>query len=159
MSRRTQLWGTIFSVFWVLLLANPLPPTPSSKPLTTGSWAQEPEATWICLELRNLKQHEQQTKCFHCAAKEGKQKGTDHFVLFRSPFGNLFTFLTFRVTFLPLPFCLCHFASPLLRQGDIFIDLLMGLFRGAVFQHGGVPENSPLTLMGRFSSLMGRFRP
>ena len=24
-------------------------------------------------------------------------------------------------------------------------------------QHGGVPENSPLTLMGRFPSLMGRF--
>ena len=34
----------------------------------------------------------------------------------------------------------------------------MGLFRGAVFQYGGVPENSPLTLMGRFPSLMGRFR-
>ena len=33
----------------------------------------------------------------------------------------------------------------------------MGLFRGAVFQHGGVPENSPLALMGRFPSLMGRF--
>ena len=33
----------------------------------------------------------------------------------------------------------------------------MGLFRGAVFDHGGVPENSPLALMGRFASLMGRF--
>ena len=33
----------------------------------------------------------------------------------------------------------------------------MGLFRGAVFHHGGVPENSPVTLMGRFPSLMGRF--
>ena len=33
----------------------------------------------------------------------------------------------------------------------------MGRFRGAVFQHGGVPENSPLSLMGRFPSLMGRF--
>ena len=38
-----------------------------------------------------------------------------------------------------------------------FIDLLMGLFRAAVFQHGGVRENSPLTLMGRFPSLMSRF--
>ena len=37
------------------------------------------------------------------------------------------------------------------------IDLLMGLFRGAVFRHSGVPENSPLSLMGRFPSLMGRF--
>ena len=37
------------------------------------------------------------------------------------------------------------------------IDLLMGLFRGAVFHHGGVPENCPLALMGRFPSLMGRF--
>ena len=33
----------------------------------------------------------------------------------------------------------------------------MGLFRGAVFHHGGVPENSPLVLMGRFPTLMGRF--
>ena len=39
------------------------------------------------------------------------------------------------------------------------IDLLMGLFRGAVFRHGGVPENSPFALMGRFPSLMGRFPP
>ena len=37
------------------------------------------------------------------------------------------------------------------------IDLFMGLFRGAVFQHGGVPEDSPLAFMGRFASLMGRF--
>ena len=40
---------------------------------------------------------------------------------------------------------------------SLFIDLLMGLFRGAVFQHGGVSENSPLTLMGRFPTSMGRF--
>ena len=33
----------------------------------------------------------------------------------------------------------------------------MGLFRGAVFRHGGVPENCPLALMGRFPSLMGCF--
>ena len=33
----------------------------------------------------------------------------------------------------------------------------MGLFRGAVFRHSGVPENSPVSLMGRFPSLMGRF--
>ena len=34
----------------------------------------------------------------------------------------------------------------------------MGLFRGAVFHHGGVHENCPLALiMGRFPSLMGRF--
>ena len=38
----------------------------------------------------------------------------------------------------------------------MFIDLLMGLFREAVFDHGGVPENCPLVLMGRFPSLMGR---
>ena len=37
------------------------------------------------------------------------------------------------------------------------IDLLTGLFRGAVFHHGGVPENCPLALVGRFPSLMGRF--
>ena len=37
------------------------------------------------------------------------------------------------------------------------IDLLMGLFRGAIFHHGGVPEKCPLALMGRFRSLMGRF--
>ena len=39
----------------------------------------------------------------------------------------------------------------------IDIELLMGLFWGAVFHHGGVPENSPLRLMGRFPSLMRRF--
>ena len=33
----------------------------------------------------------------------------------------------------------------------------MGLFRGAVFHHGGVPENCPLVLTGRFPSLMARF--
>ena len=49
-----------------------------------------------------------------------------------------------------------------------FMDLLMALFRGAVFRHGGValkqpikqPTETPtstLALMGRFPSLMGRF--
>ena len=33
----------------------------------------------------------------------------------------------------------------------------MDLYRGAVFHHGGVPENRPLRLKGRFPSLMGRF--
>ena len=33
----------------------------------------------------------------------------------------------------------------------------MGLFRGTVFHHGGVPENCPLALMGRLLSLMGCF--
>ena len=38
------------------------------------------------------------------------------------------------------------------------IGLLMGRFRGAVFHHGGVAENSPLALVGRFPPcLMGRF--
>ena len=32
----------------------------------------------------------------------------------------------------------------------------MGLFGGTVFDHGGVPENCPLALMGRFQSLMSR---
>ena len=34
---------------------------------------------------------------------------------------------------------------------------LNGPFRGAVFHHGGVPENCLLALMGRFPSLMDRF--
>ena len=37
------------------------------------------------------------------------------------------------------------------------MDLLMGLFRGAVFQHEGLPEKCRLALMGQFRSLMGRF--
>ena len=48
------------------------------------------------------------------------------------------------------------------------IDLLMGLFRGAVFRHGGGARKQPIkqqtemptstmALMGRFPSLMGRF--
>ena len=41
----------------------------------------------------------------------------------------------------------------------MIIDLLMGLFRGDVFHHGGVPENCPLTLKGRFRPLMAVFRP
>ena len=40
---------------------------------------------------------------------------------------------------------------------DLLIDLITGLSRGAVFHYGGVPENSPLVLMGRFPSLIGRF--
>ena len=44
-------------------------------------------------------------------------------------------------------------------QSRKIIDLLVGLFRWAVFDNGGVPENSPLALMGRFASLMGRFFP
>ena len=53
-------------------------------------------------------------------------------------------------------------------RGAEIIDLLMGLFRGAVFRHGGgalkqpikQPTETPtstLALMGRFPSLMGRF--
>ena len=49
------------------------------------------------------------------------------------------------------------------------IDLLMGLFRGAVFRYGGGARKQPIkqpietptstmTLMGHFPSLMGRFR-
>ena len=37
------------------------------------------------------------------------------------------------------------------------IDLLMGLFREAVFHHGGGPENCSSAFMGRFPSSMGRF--
>ena len=35
--------------------------------------------------------------------------------------------------------------------------LVNGPLKGAVVQHSGVPENSPLTLMGCFSTLMGCF--
>ena len=40
---------------------------------------------------------------------------------------------------------------------ETLIDLLMGLFRGAVFHHEEGTENCPLVLMGRFPSFMGRF--
>ena len=46
------------------------------------------------------------------------------------------------------------FESPHLDFSEM--GLLMGLVRGAVFQHGTVSENSPLTLVGHFPSLMGR---
>ena len=39
----------------------------------------------------------------------------------------------------------------------LLIDLLMGLFRGAVFHPGGVPENYQLALMARFPILNGPF--
>ena len=53
-------------------------------------------------------------------------------------------------------------------KGPFFTDLLMGLFRGAVFRHGGGARKQPIkqptemptstmALMGRFPSLMGRF--
>ena len=62
--------------------------------------------------------------------------------------------------------------NPQTNQGKegqgIVIDLLMGLFRGAVFRHGWGARKQPikqptetptstLALMGRFPSLMGRF--
>ena len=52
-----------------------------------------------------------------------------------------------------VPICV-QFSFP-----KFIIDLSLGLFRGAVFDHGGMPQNCPLTLMGRlnFPSLMGRF--
>ena len=54
------------------------------------------------------------------------------------------------------PCCFCGFFLVFPKwQGKE--DQGMGLFRGAVFHHGGVPENCPLALMGRFHSLMGRF--
>ena len=58
--------------------------------------------------------------------------------------------------------------SDVLGLAPKLIDLLMGLFRGAVFRHGGgalkqpikQPTETPtstMALMGRFPSLMGRF--
>ena len=68
---------------------------------------------------------------------------------------------------IPVPFdqLFCDPGGPSVAQ---LIDLLMGLFRGAVFRHGGgalkqpikQPTETPtstLALMGRFPSLMGRF--
>ena len=62
----------------------------------------------------------------------------------------------------------CHVCGCHGFFGPDFIDLLMGLFRGAVFRHGGgalkqpikEPTETPtstLALMGRFPSLIGRF--
>ena len=64
-------------------------------------------------------------------------------------------------------FCV-RFSKDIQINLEKFIDLLMGLFRGAVFRHGGGALNQPmkeptetptstLALMGRFPSLMGRF--
>ena len=50
-----------------------------------------------------------------------------------------------------------HFRGCGWASSPHIIDILMGLFRGAVFDHGGVPKNSPLALMGHFACLMGRF--
>ena len=67
------------------------------------------------------------------------------------------------------PVCCPHVKLSLLCQQVTFvIDLLMGLFRGAVFRHGGGALKQPikqpietptstLALIGRFPSLMGRF--
>ena len=60
----------------------------------------------------------------------------------------------------------CATAHP--GSASKLIDLLMGLFRGAVFRHGGGARKQPIkqptemptstmALMGRFPSLMGRF--
>ena len=57
--------------------------------------------------------------------------------------------------------------TPYSAIGTRLIDLLMGLFRGAVFRHGGGARKQPIkqpiemptstmALMGRFPSLMGR---
>ena len=37
------------------------------------------------------------------------------------------------------------------------IDLLVGLLRGAVFHHGGVPEKLPISVTGAFPLLNGLF--
>ena len=37
-----------------------------------------------------------------------------------------------------------------------FIDLLMGLFRGAVFHHGGAPENSSFRAALKGTNLRGQ---
>ena len=50
-----------------------------------------------------------------CAASGGRQKGIDHFLLFRSPFGNHFCHI-FDV--FGHVFCLSPFASFLLGQGE-----------------------------------------
>ena len=61
-----------------------------------------------------------------------------------------------------------HLTSEQRRNFTSLIDLLMGLFRGAVFCHGGGARKQPIkqptkmptstmVLMGRFPSLMGRF--
>ena len=61
------------------------------------------------------------------------------------------------------------FGRPVISEEKVFIvDLVMGLFRGAVFRHGGGALKQPikqpiktptstLALMGRFPSSMGRF--
>ena len=76
-----------------------------------------------------------------------------------------------------MPFCAILWRSPKNRQihdklgahmGFIIIDLLKGLFRGAVFRQGGGARKQPIkqstemptstmTLLGRFPCLMGRF--
>ena len=48
------------------------------------------------------------------------------------------------------------FLGPLSPRVKKIIDLLMGLFGGAVFHDGVCPKNCPLALMGRFPSLLGR---
>ena len=74
--------------------------------------------------------------------------------------------------------CVYTVAGPAVRRDNVlesrceyppfFIDLLMGLFRGAVFRHGWGALKQPikeptetltstLALMGRFPLLMGRF--
>ena len=60
----------------------------------------------------------------------------------------------------------CGIASEAPRRNEplgsyyAVIDLIMGLFRGAVFSMAGCPEDTPLTLMGRVpQSLNGTFSP
>ena len=42
--------------------------------------------------------------------------------------------------------------APFSVLGALVIDLFLGLFRGAVFHHGGVTKNSPLVSLGHFPS-------
>ena len=44
-----------------------------------------------------------------------------------------------------------------LSLSSFFIDLLMGLLRGAVFHHGGVPEKLSISLHGVFPIFCGPF--
>ena len=72
-------------------------------------------------------------------------KGGVSFCLRLSAFARVCLRLRFRL-------CGCQRLSAFVF---VCLHYLVGPFRGAVFHHDGVPENSPFALMGPFSDLNG----
>ena len=108
----------------------------------TGA-APEGEGSYDCLLLlRNASPGSKQTTVFNISSANTTNRGfrSAHVPTISDP--PLFTFFVFLLSCCDAEIHACWFwevphANPRILKNTIIIDLLMGLFRGAVFRHGG----------------------